>query len=474
MRILFTMLILLFAGGCASEKASKQKDSLTGAYLNAIEKNTNREGEHTAAKTDDVKKTIIADDPLAGIDLNDVYNNFITYVKDVQEKYKNDDIQAEQLGWIKPKDIDRYLTLRPVELLWASTVILVVAQERDIDSESRGYTKWGTIMEKQGAKWVPQGAPRIVYIYSGKFFHGRREKLINTELVFSPEENYDPIFDLFKWNYTWPHDLLPTSFNNAEIISSPVESHVNNKGKTKTNWGKPVIIRTSNDTEIEITCNKYQESLSEEKRYSLDYKPISIEGKKAWIGYSNNKENEFTIIQFFDGEVLFKIQQNGKYNQNDCFDIIKQITEFMQPAVQNPLKIDPSMSPEEVNAQIAGLRKFIIPPKGVSKADVDAVFGVAEIITESTGKGNYMYPLHKVQLLEPKPHQQFRAFLYVSYTDDRVSDVGIDHYCVARGRAFYDKEAIERENKLVLEDLIEIQKKYGSKLKDASWNKQLP
>jgi hypothetical protein len=141
-----------------------------------------------------------------------------------------------------------------------------------------------------------------------------------------------------------------------------------------------------------------------------------------------------------------------------------------------------SLSPEEVNSQIESLRKFIIPTKGASKEDVDTVFGVPKEIKGPPTKGSTVdYPMHTYQLLSPEKGQEFRAFLYVTYKDDNVTYIGINHYCVAKGRPLYrsgstenirQQKEIEGENIQVLDDLIEIKKKYENKLKNASWNKQ--
>ena len=140
-----------------------------------------------------------------------------------------------------------------------------------------------------------------------------------------------------------------------------------------------------------------------------------------------------------------------------------------------------SLSPEEVNAEIESFREFIIPPKGTSKADVDAIFGVPKETKELKGKGSPAhYPMHSYQLLDPKPKQDFRAFLYVSYKDDKVTFIGINHMCVLKSRGYApqgsplqikQQQEIDMENLHVLEDLIEIKEKYKSKLKNASWNK---
>ena len=129
-----------------------------------------------------------------------------------------------------------------------------------------------------------------------------------------------------------------------------------------------------------------------------------------------------------------------------------------------------SLSPEQVNAEIESFREFIIPPKGTSKEDVDAVFEVSDVIEESKDKGSYIYPLHIYDLLPSIDGEVPWAFMYVSYTNDKIVAIGINHYCVVKGRTLYDGEAIEKENVQVLKDLIDIKKKFKNKLNKASWN----
>ena len=136
-----------------------------------------------------------------------------------------------------------------------------------------------------------------------------------------------------------------------------------------------------------------------------------------------------------------------------------------------------SMSPEEVNAEIQNLHEFIIPPIGTSKADIDAVFGVPKEYKERPSGGIILYnfPLHTYQLLDPKPNQEFRAILCVNYKEDKVVLSSINHMCVVKNRVVSiqspeRQKAIEAENRHVLEDLIEIEKKYKKKLQKTSWN----
>jgi len=138
-------------------------------------------------------------------------------------------------------------------------------------------------------------------------------------------------------------------------------------------------------------------------------------------------------------------------------------------------------TPDQINEEIASLRKIIIPPEGVRKTDVDAVFGRPRKSKKLKGKGQKkMYPMHSYQLLPPKDGQAFRAFLYVTYRKGKVRYIGINHRVVWKNRVRYltgspgeiqQQRAIEAENVRVLADLIEIQKKFEDKLKDASWNR---
>ena len=135
------------------------------------------------------------------------------------------------------------------------------------------------------------------------------------------------------------------------------------------------------------------------------------------------------------------------------------------------------LSPEEVNAEIESLREFIIPPKGESKENVDAVFGIPKefygSVFDKISADTLMY---KYQLLTPEPRQEFRAYLYVKYNDDKVEYIGISHYRTVVNLAYSqgakEQQMIDRNNKFTLEDLIEIKEKYKDKLKNASWNKR--
>ncbi len=143
-----------------------------------------------------------------------------------------------------------------------------------------------------------------------------------------------------------------------------------------------------------------------------------------------------------------------------------------EPASEIVSRPQPS-NPEQVAEQIASLRKFIIPPKGTSKTDVDAVFGTPERIEKLTGKGSpASFPQHRYHLLPPKSGQGFRARLRVTYRNDKAHFIGINHLCIIHGRYKAPLPAeLARENRLVLADLLEIKTKYEYKLRAASWNK---
>ena len=134
-----------------------------------------------------------------------------------------------------------------------------------------------------------------------------------------------------------------------------------------------------------------------------------------------------------------------------------------------------------VNDQIAELNRFIIPPSGTEKADVDAIYGEPEETKELHGKGSATdYPMQTYQLFPLVDGRVFRAFLYVTYRDGRVWRAGINHSVVIKNRADNEpgtpenvrqKEEIERENRQVLTDLQDIRDRFAGKLKSVSWNK---
>ena len=140
-------------------------------------------------------------------------------------------------------------------------------------------------------------------------------------------------------------------------------------------------------------------------------------------------------------------------------------------------KVTRVLSAGQVNEQIAGLRKLIIPPEGTGKTAIDAVFGQATVVQKRTKGGRYVSPVHIYQLLSPERGQDSRAILFVTYKEGKAHFVDINHMCVTKGRPIFadpKKFTAEREaeNRLVLFDLLEIKKKYEDKLKDAVWNKQ--
>ncbi len=130
----------------------------------------------------------------------------------------------------------------------------------------------------------------------------------------------------------------------------------------------------------------------------------------------------------------------------------------------------------QVTALITKLHRFIVPPEGTSEADVVTVYGSGKVINKPQ-KGKYvpsMYPMHTYKLLPASNlFQDYRVFLYINYQNGKVRRADLNHICQTNGRpAGIDHCAeIAKENRQVLKDLIEIKHKYGSKLKNASWNR---
>jgi hypothetical protein len=121
-------------------------------------------------------------------------------------------------------------------------------------------------------------------------------------------------------------------------------------------------------------------------------------------------------------------------------------------------------APEPTNES---LRRTIIPPTGTSKADVDAVYGTPRVLETLTSKGNpAYYPMHEYALLPPRSGSDFlRAFLYVTYRDDRVYRAGINHSCVSKNLTIGPGDRVDhaQEERGVKEDLLLIEKTFGIK-----------
>ncbi|MFZ2655854.1 MAG: hypothetical protein WAX69_13065 [Victivallales bacterium] len=138
----------------------------------------------------------------------------------------------------------------------------------------------------------------------------------------------------------------------------------------------------------------------------------------------------------------------------------------------------------EIKDQIQGLDNLIIPPNGTERLDVDLIYGKPREIMEANVKGSSAGNLmHRYELLRPEGANEFRAYLYVTYREGKVLKAGINHNCVDKNHPVYavgspdeklQKKAIEAEQRFVLEDLYEICKIFGKKLKNAPWNKKRP
>ena len=133
-----------------------------------------------------------------------------------------------------------------------------------------------------------------------------------------------------------------------------------------------------------------------------------------------------------------------------------------------------ALAQERVTKKISALHKTIVPPQGASKDEVDSVFGEPKLVERLSGKGKGSqadYPLHVYQLLPPGKGQQFRALLQVTYKDDVVHLVAINHACVTKGRASDPSpEELASENRLVLIDLEDINMRFQRTLRNAAWH----
>lgn len=127
-----------------------------------------------------------------------------------------------------------------------------------------------------------------------------------------------------------------------------------------------------------------------------------------------------------------------------------------------------------IETRIATLRKTIIPPEGTARADVDAVYGQPTEEKKLKGKGSHvMFPRHVYNLLPAANGQEFRARLNVTYKEGVIRFADIHHQAVFDNRdAPPSPDEQARENRQMLEDLLEIQEKYSRQLPKATWNRK--
>jgi hypothetical protein len=108
---------------------------------------------------------------VTGVKMADLYRDFISYVKKVQTAVQDGTLAQPQVpapdkgaifvdgfGWIQPALLDWCLTLRPLQLRWDSSVLLVLVEGNNIASPPSDRTpQWFANMNKQGDKWVLAG-----------------------------------------------------------------------------------------------------------------------------------------------------------------------------------------------------------------------------------------------------------------------------------------------------------------------------
>jgi hypothetical protein len=125
--------------------------------------------------------------------------------------------------------------------------------------------------------------------------------------------------------------------------------------------------------------------------------------------------------------------------------------------------------------EIAALHRLLAPPKGTSRADVEAVYGPGRVIEEpSAGKGGSPgdYPMHLYVLLPGTTSEYARVTLYVTYEDGVLRRGGLNFLAVTKGRAGpAPHHELAFENRAVLSDLRAVRDKYGGVLARAPWTR---
>jgi hypothetical protein len=146
------------------------------------------------------------------------------------------------------------------------------------------------------------------------------------------------------------------------------------------------------------------------------------------------------------------------------------------------------LAPAQVREQTIKLEKLIIPPKGTSLQDVEAVYGKTSLNDPSEivkGKKELLYWLY---LLPASKGGDFRAILLMRVEDGKIAESSVNHFCVMKNRKQmpipHDAQSrqmvkavqaqLQAETRGVLDDLLQIQDRYSQNLKTASWNRPKP
>jgi hypothetical protein len=142
-------------------------------------------------------------------------------------------------------------------------------------------------------------------------------------------------FPKHQWLYSWPHDLIPDQFDGYLVIFSPVDRDKNNLGMTKENWGKAVVLSTTDKANIiKITCKKDYEMGRQpwvEMMRPLDFKLVEFHGLKA--GFSSlEKPKPSYFFVFKQNETVFEIEAitTGKISiaENMAKNVAEQIWKY--------------------------------------------------------------------------------------------------------------------------------------------------
>lgn len=130
-----------------------------------------------------------------------------------------------------------------------------------------------------------------------------------------------------------------------------------------------------------------------------------------------------------------------------------------------PYKSEKLSSEEE--AKRRNIQSLSVPAKGTPREEVEKVYGKPGKFKELKGEGTpSVRPLQDCDYrLTPSPHYYYGTFLRVAFNKGMVERAMLSHMC---NRTMLSKSSAER---LILNELIEIERKYGDKLKTASWVK---
>jgi hypothetical protein len=120
-----------------------------------------------------------------------------------------------------------------------------------------------------------------------------------------------------RWDYAWPHHLVPDAFAGFRVKSSPVDRTKTNEGRTMQNWGHPVEV-TNSTARVAITCRRDYPPVPGGQDTAEPFKPrpayaaVDFHGLPAGLASAPSGAAITMYFAFRLNDVVFDLTARGK------------------------------------------------------------------------------------------------------------------------------------------------------------------